>query len=102
LGFYWRRSGGALAEAATPALAASLAAQLGGVSSWQDFIDAPLALDPDGAIPEHERARLDALPASLHLYGDRVPIDYEVENGVGVARLRLRDGQIGRASCRER
>ncbi len=91
-GFYWRRSGGALTEAATPALAARLAAQLGGVSSWQQFIDAPLALDPDAGIP---------LPASLHLYGDRVPIDYEVENGVGVARLRLRDGQARRLQPRD-
>jgi len=100
-GFYWRRSGGALTEAATPALAARLSAQLGGVTSWQQFIDAPLALDPDAGIPEHERARLDALPASLHLYGDRVPIDYEVENGLGVARLRLRDGQARRLQPRD-
>ncbi len=100
-GFYWRRSGGALSEAATPAVTARVAAQLGSVSSWQDFLDAPLALDPDAVIPEHERVRLEALSASLHLYGDRVPIDYEVENGVGVARLRLREGQARRLQPRD-
>jgi hypothetical protein len=30
------------------------------------------------------------------LYGDRVPVDYEVERGVGVARLRLKEGQARR------
>ncbi|HEY6853451.1 MAG TPA: hypothetical protein VI139_04335, partial [Gemmatimonadales bacterium] len=83
------------------AVAARLAAQLNDVQSWQDFLDAPLALDPDAVIPERDRLRLDALPASLHLYGDRVPIDYEVENGVGVARLRLREGQARRLQPRD-
>src|SRR2546422_5743520 len=38
-GFYWRRSGGRLADAAGERLTARLAAQLEGVTSWDDFIN---------------------------------------------------------------
>src|SRR5207247_1553389 len=81
VGLYWRRSGGRLAQAATESVAGRLAAQLERVGSWDEFLGARLALDPDVAIPEAERRVLDALPASVHLYGDRVPVDYEVEQG---------------------
>ena len=47
-------------------------------------------------IAEDERRVLEALPSSVHLYGDRVPVDYEVERGVGVVRLRLKEGQARR------
>jgi hypothetical protein len=42
------------------------------------------------------RAELDALPSSLFVYGDRVPLEYEVERGAGVARLRRKEGQARR------
>jgi len=32
------------------------------VRSWDEFIAARIALDPDAAIPASDRARLDALP----------------------------------------
>ena len=96
LGFYWRRSGGKLHAAATLVAAEHLAAQLAHVQSWDQFIAARVSLDVEASVPAAERARLDALPASVHLYGDKVPIDYEVEQGVGVARLRLREGQARR------
>ena len=95
-GEYWRRSGGSLAAVSPESLAARLAEQLGGVESWDAFIQRPLALNVDDILPAAERARLDALPGSLHLYGDRVPLDYEVEQGVGVVRLRLKEGQARR------
>jgi hypothetical protein len=95
-GHYWRRSGGRLAQADAGRLAELIAAQLAGVRSWDDFIAARISLDPDAAIPEAERARLDALPSSAFLYGDRVPVDYDVEQGVGVVRLRLKEGQARR------
>ena len=47
------------------------------------------------------RAALEGLPSSLHLYGDRVPLDYEVEQGRGVARLRLKEGQARRLQARD-
>ena len=95
-GHYWRRSGGALAQADSEKTAEQIAAQLSGVQSWDDFIAARITLDPDTAIPEAERNRLDALPASIFLYGDRVPVDYDVDQGVGVVRLRLKEGQARR------
>jgi hypothetical protein len=101
LGFYWRRSGGTLPQAETAAAAARLDEQLAQVDSWDKFIATRLKLEVDAVIPADVRARLEALPASLHLFGDRVPIDYEVEQGKGVARLRLREGQARRLRERD-
>ncbi len=95
-GHYWRRSGGRLDQAQGDRLAGLIAAQLAHVRSWDEFIGARIALDPDAAIPEGERTRLDALPSSTFLYGDRVPLDYDVEQGVGIVRLRLKEGQARR------
>lgn len=101
LAFYWRRSGGRLAQAESETVRARLPAQLAGVASWDVFINTRLALDVDLLIPEAERRALEALPASVHLYGDRVPVEYEVERGVGVVRLRLKEGQARRLQPRD-
>jgi hypothetical protein len=96
-GHYWRRSGGQLSQARSEELSEQIAAQLARVSSWDGFIGTRIFLDPDAAIPERERHRLDSLPSSVFLYGDRVPVDYDVEQGVGgVVRLRLKEGQARR------
>jgi ATP-dependent helicase HrpA len=95
-GHYWRRSGGRLGQAARERVAEQIAAQVSGVMSWDSFIGTRIILDPDEAIPAGERERLDALPSSVFLYGDRVPVDYDVEHGVGVVRLRLKEGQARR------
>lgn len=100
-GFYWRRSGGRLAQAATEHLTALLGTQLARVGSWDELINVRLGLDVDEMIPEAERHALEALPSSVHLYGDRVPVDYEVEQGVGVVRLRLKEGQARRLEPRD-
>jgi len=101
LGEYWRRSGGTLAAAATARVAERITAQLARVSSWEDFLATRLELDVEALIPESERARLDGLPASVHLYGDRVPLEYVVEEGVGLVRLRLKEGQARRLQWRD-
>ncbi|HVH67510.1 MAG TPA: helicase-related protein [Gemmatimonadales bacterium] len=101
LGEYWRRSGGRLVQAGTEQVSALLVAQLADVDSWDRFINTRLVLDVDASIPEAERRRLDALPGSVHVYGDRVPVDYDVEQGVGVARLRLKEGQARRLQSRD-
>ncbi len=95
-GYYWRRSGGRLSQARSEHVAEQIAAQLASVISWDSFIGTRIVIDPDAAIPEGERHRLDALPSSVFLYGDRVPMDYDVEHGVGVVRLRLKEGQARR------
>jgi hypothetical protein len=99
--FYWRRSGGRLAAAAPERLATKLGVQLQHVGSWDDFINTRIALDLEADIPEPVRAELDALPSSLHLLGDRIPVEYEVEKGRGVVQLRLKEGQARRLRARD-
>ena len=100
-GNYWRRSGGQLDQANSESLAEQLGAQLAHVNSWEEFLATRVTLDPDASIPEHERQRLDSLPSSVFLYGDRVPVDYDVDQGVGVVRLRLKEGQARRLHPRD-
>ena len=96
-GHYWRRSGGRLTQANGDRITEQIAAQIAGVNSWDAFVASRIAIDPDAAIPEMERQRLDAMPSSVFLYGDRVPVDYDVEPGVGgIIRLRLKEGQARR------
>ncbi len=100
-GYYWRRSGGRLSQAQREHVAEQVATQLSGVRSWDEFIGTRVVLDPEAAIPEGERHRLDALPSSVFLYGDRVPVDYDVDQGVGVVQLRLKEGQARRLHPRD-
>jgi ATP-dependent RNA helicase HrpA len=93
---YWRRSGGTLPEAASDRLTDRLARQLAQVDSWDAFVGRRLTLEVDDVVPAAAREALDALPSSVHLYGDRVPLEYEVERGAGVVRVRLKEGQARR------
>jgi hypothetical protein len=78
------------------ALETGLMDALAKVRSWQEFMETTLSLDPETLVPETERLKLDALPSMIRLYGDGVPIDYEVSEEAGYARLRLREGQARR------
>jgi hypothetical protein len=100
-GFYWRRSGGRLAAAAPERLAARLGEQIQHVGAWDDFINRRIGLDVEADIPEAVRTELEALPSSLHLLGDRIPVEYEVEKGQGVVQLRLKEGQARRLRGRD-
>jgi hypothetical protein len=97
----WRRSGGTLQELSPESLRASIRRQLDEVRSWDDFMRTRIALEPAELIDDGTRARLDALPGRIHLKGDAVPLDYEVQNGEGVARVRLRQGQAKRLRADE-
>src|SRR5207302_6262422 len=101
MGQYWRRSGGTLEAAAADRVRELIATQLREVRSWDEFVAARLGLDVEALLPEAERHRLDALPTSIHLYGDRVPIEYDVERGTGVVQLRLKEGQARRLQRRD-
>ena len=92
----WRRSGGTLPAASPEAVRAAIRAQLEGIESWDDFLRTRIALDPLALIDEATRGRLDALPAMIRLRGDAAPLDYELADGQGVARVRLREGQAKR------
>ena len=48
-----------------------------------------LAIDPDEWIPAGERKRWAALPDTIELKGEEYPLDYAVEDGVGVVRARI-------------
>lgn len=93
---YWRRSGGTEAAVSPEAVRTLLAEQLAGIGNWRDVLERRLALDPAALLPPARRRVLDDLPASLPLLGDATALEYQVENGRGVVRLRLREGQARR------
>jgi hypothetical protein len=66
------------------------------VTSWDEFLRTRIVLVPAELVEAATRERLEALPGSLHIRGDAVPLDYEIQNGEGVARVRLREGQAKR------
>jgi hypothetical protein len=92
----YRRSGGLLGGLSAEAIRAQLRSAVEGLSTWEEFLATRLPLDPVGAVPAAERERLAALPGSVRLLGDQVALDYEIEHGQGVVRLRLREGQVRR------
>ncbi len=98
---WWRRSGGTLDPAAEPEVIERLLGQLSAVESWEDFLATPLSLDAAALVPEEIRGRLDALPGMVHLHGDAVALEYDVERGEAVARLLLREGQARRLQQRD-
>ncbi|MEX0690647.1 MAG: helicase-related protein [Gemmatimonadales bacterium] len=93
---YWRRSGARLATAGPERVRDALREQLVGKDSWEGFLKASIALDLDAFANEAERDALDRLPTSFKLFGDRIPISYELDQGEAVARIRLRDGKARR------
>ncbi len=93
---YWRRSGGRLEGADPQSVFRRVRSQLDGVESWGGFLATPLELDVTGVVPEDARRQLDALPDSVHVRGDRVPLVYDLENGEQVVRVSLREGQARR------
>jgi ATP-dependent helicase HrpA len=92
----WRRSGGTLTSLSPEAIRSRIRAQLEGVTSWEGFLRTRIVLDPRELVDDATRERLEALPTSLRVKGDAVPLEYEVQGGVGVARVRLREGQARR------
>lgn len=91
-GELWRRSAGTLAAINGPVLRARIRDQLEGVRSWGEFLTTRVSLDP-GMVSENAREALHQLPSMIRLHGDAVALDYAIEDGVGVIRLRLREGQ---------
>jgi hypothetical protein len=71
------------------------------VRSWDDFQRIRVGLDPAELVDEPTRLRLDALPGMVRVRGDAAPLEYELQNGQGVARVRLREGQAKRLRADE-
>ncbi len=91
LGELWRRSGGVLAGVEGSAVRAALGRRLSQLSRFADFLQLDLALTVDDFVPPEQRRALEALPSAVTLDGERCPLDYEVEGGVGLVRVRLRE-----------
>ncbi|HEX8244929.1 MAG TPA: hypothetical protein VF541_15580, partial [Longimicrobium sp.] len=85
----WRRSGGQVGAASDDALRDAIAAKLGNVHSFAEFMDTPLRVDADALVPRDERARWIALPGEIEIRGETYPLDYAVEDGQGTVRARI-------------
>jgi hypothetical protein len=97
----WRRSAGTLRSASPDARRALVRRQLEDVTGWDDFLRRRLAIDAHALVDASERERLMALPAHADVGGDAAPLEYDVEDGVGVARVWLREGQARRLRADE-
>ncbi len=97
----WRRSGGSLLELSDAAIRARIRSQLERVSSWKDFLRAPVSLDLVGLVSPEQRLALETLPRMVRLLGDAIPLEYAVAAGVGIVRLQLREGQARRLTMAE-
>jgi ATP-dependent helicase HrpA len=91
-----RRSGGATFDASETTLAAHFRERLAGVSSYEEFQEADLRLDPERFVPTAERKRWLALPDTVELAGEEFPLDYGIEEGVAFARARVPEKVVRR------
>jgi hypothetical protein len=98
---YWRRSGGTIAAAEPSVVRGYLRDQLRDVSSLQQFLVTRIELAVDAMIPASRQKELDALPGSVPVFGDRVPLVYGFEQGSAVVELRLREAQARRLRERD-
>jgi hypothetical protein len=97
----WRRSGGTLPRASRAHLRELLRAQLESVASWSSFLGARLRVDPAELVDEQTRAALAELPSAARVKGDTIALEYDLEGGSPVVRLRLREGQARRLQARD-
>lgn len=98
---YWKKSGGRLEQAEPAAIREAIRRQLDPVDSWEAFLATPVAVDIARVVPETSRRELDALPGAVALFGDKVPLIYDLEGGAPVVRLRLKEGQARRLRPRD-
>ncbi|NOK17134.1 DEAD/DEAH box helicase [Corallococcus carmarthensis] len=90
----WRRSGGLTAPLGFPELTALYEAQLDGVDTLDEFRERPLRFDLDALVPRATRQALLALPDTVEVREQGIPLEYDVEllsDGAprGVVRLHL-------------
>jgi len=98
---YWRRSGGNLVEVRPDVVRRHLRGQMDGVESWQQFLETPVAVDLEETIPAAQLGAVRDLPRSADLLGRRIPLEYAIEDGKAVARLKLREGLARRLRQRD-
>jgi ATP-dependent helicase HrpA len=91
LGELWRRSGGTLSGVDGSVIRAALGRRLQEVKRFDDFLRADLALELDDFVSAERRRPLEALPSSVQIGGEKCQLDYEIEGGVAMARIRLKE-----------
>ena len=85
----YRRSGGETREASENALREHFLERLAEVGSYAEFLESSLLLDPDEWASPEERRRWLALPDAITLAGEECPLDYAIEEGAAVVRVRV-------------
>jgi len=98
---YYRRSGGTLQEAGPDRAEENLLGQLADVSSWQEFLDTTIRLSVADFITVEQTGPLDALPKSITVRGNKIPLKYELDEAIPVVRLRLRESLARRTRTRD-
>ncbi len=91
LGELWRRSAGRLGGVDGSVVRGALGRRLQVLRRFDDFLRADLALDVDEFVDPERRHALEALPSTVTIAGEKCPLDYEVEDGVGSVRVRLKE-----------
>jgi hypothetical protein len=91
LGELQRRAGGSVHGADGAAVRTVLGERLRGVRTIEEFQQRDLALSVDDFVPAEQRHALEALPSSVEIAGERCPLDYEIEEGRAVVRVRMRE-----------
>jgi hypothetical protein len=86
----WRRTGGTSPRLGEAELARLYETKLADVRSMDQFRSTDLTLDLGGFVTDEARARAAALPDAVEIRGAEVPVQYDVEDGIGgIARLRV-------------
>jgi ATP-dependent helicase HrpA len=85
----FRRSAASTAAMGETAVTDHVAAKLGGISSYREFLETPLRINPDELVPAAERARWMALPGSIWIGDHDYPLDYAFEGETPVVRARI-------------
>jgi hypothetical protein len=101
LGELHRRSGGTLPGSDGAAVRAVLEERLAGVRSLEDFQHADLSLGIDDFVPAEARRPLEALPSYVEISGERCPLDYEIDDGRPVVRIRMKEHLARRLGSHE-
>jgi len=97
----WRRSGGTLPSAGWEHVRGLLRAQLEQVTGWSSFLATRIRIDPAELVDAATRDALAELPSAVRVKGDTVALEYDLDAGSPVVRLRLREGQARRLQPRD-
>jgi len=85
----YRRSGGLTADVGEAALSEYFAGKLARVTSYSQFAEADLSLVAEDFVTAAERKKWLSLPSTVSIHGQDYPLDYGIEDGVGIARARV-------------